>query len=427
MISSEGRELAASKYAEDLLHGDHTAVYGSYYSGESGKWGYACCKRTGKHSRCKPVPTKPVPVALPAPTAVDIGPSLPIAISQNASPSADQEDKVAEAEPDEAEDHVAEDIPDEPLPEPGSEAAKERAAKAAVEVQRILEAPPMSPYSVLGLVERGADIKAVRRAHRQLVLLLHPDKNPDYADSCKEALIRVQEARELLEARLATKATIPGTTEPAEGEAPEKRQDAETAKPRERPSKRKKPARTVEAVKQRLAENQSQRSRAACPSAEAFIEHALLHCLAKWQASQPAAKNKSFDEVALAVGSMCQLLDEQALSAEHVQKLEQLCEHLLSREYVAASQVYLDINLGSKTWHSDVPTLLEGGLSWGGKQAGLERGQLYKQARTAQRLNSERKSAVDDEALKSQLPGLKRLLNMTQTLEPNADPSKNCL
>eukprot|EP00971_Amphidinium_carterae_P205541 4079197-Amphidinium_carterae.1 len=132
------------------------------------------------------------------------------------------------------------------------------------------------------------------------------------------------------------------------------------------------------------------------------------------------------------------------------------------------------MSLGSKTWHSEVPTLLEGqvrhipptraqpkrmfpdctkntrepfhlrtfdafawgfavgfsagGCSWGGKQAGVERGQLYKQARTAQRLNSERKaSGEDDEALKSQLTGLKRLLNMTQTLEPNADPSKNSL
>jgi len=158
------------------------------------------------------------------------------------------------------------------------------------------------------------------------------------------------------------------------------------------------------------------------------VEHALLHCLAKWQASLAAAKNKSFDEVALAVAATCQLLEEQLLSNVHLQKLEQLCEHVLSRDYVAASKVYLDMSLGSKTWHSEVPTLLEGGCSWGGKQAGVERGQLYKQARTAQRLNSERKaSGEDDEALKSQLTGLKRLLNMTQTLEPNADPSKNSL
>jgi len=42
-----------SKYPEDVFINGHTSVWGSYY--DDGKWGYACCKQTIKHSLCNNV------------------------------------------------------------------------------------------------------------------------------------------------------------------------------------------------------------------------------------------------------------------------------------------------------------------------------------------------------------------------------------
>mmetsp|Transcript_35370 Transcript_35370/g.82703 ORF Transcript_35370/g.82703 Transcript_35370/m.82703 type:complete len:467 (+) Transcript_35370:148-1548(+) len=466
-MAADYRELACSKYPEDIRQGDHTAVFGSFYDAKSGKWGFACCKRVGRRSRCKPQLAQAAPPALPAPVAAEIGPlpqpgrgntndqlekdgipvvaALPPCDGSALQGSVNEREEDDDIDDDDDEQHLQDAAPEELPPEPGSEAAKARAAKAAEEVQRILNAPPTAPYSILGIADQqGVDAKTVRRAHRQLVLLLHPDKNPDYAERCKEALVRVQEARELLERRLQqgapTDGSKGGTKRDSEQSSPF---DAAAAAEEERKAnsraerpKRKKPGRVLETLLQSLAEHAAPQRRDSFPSPEKFIEHALLHSLSKWRSSHSALSSnakraspqvKNFDDTALAVAALCQMLEEQTLGSSQVQKLEQICTHLFNREYVAASQVYLDLSLGSKTWHSDVPTLMEGGMSWGGKEAGRERGQLYKQARTAQKLNSERKASGDDEALKVHLTSLKRLLNVMNSLEPSADPSKNCV
>jgi len=52
----------------------------------------------------------------------------------------------------------------------------------------------MSNYAVLGLPE-GADYKEVKKAHRQLSLKWHPDKNPG-CEECKEKYIKIIAAYE---------------------------------------------------------------------------------------------------------------------------------------------------------------------------------------------------------------------------------------
>ena len=50
MIKGQERAKIKSRYEEDVLIGNHTAVWGSYW--EAGDWGYACCKSTVKNSYC---------------------------------------------------------------------------------------------------------------------------------------------------------------------------------------------------------------------------------------------------------------------------------------------------------------------------------------------------------------------------------------
>lgn len=38
------RVTAKSKYQEDVLLGDHTRVWGSWFDRQKDKWGYGCCK-----------------------------------------------------------------------------------------------------------------------------------------------------------------------------------------------------------------------------------------------------------------------------------------------------------------------------------------------------------------------------------------------
>lgn len=48
--------LAKSKYEEDVLLGNHSAVWGSYFDMKTQKWGFACCKQLSQHCDCTPVP-----------------------------------------------------------------------------------------------------------------------------------------------------------------------------------------------------------------------------------------------------------------------------------------------------------------------------------------------------------------------------------
>jgi len=46
------RHLAQSVFAEDILKGGHTAVWGSYFETTIRRWGYACCRSTEQGGRC---------------------------------------------------------------------------------------------------------------------------------------------------------------------------------------------------------------------------------------------------------------------------------------------------------------------------------------------------------------------------------------
>merc|ERR1712032_250973 len=99
-----------------------------------------------------------------------------------------------------------------------------------------------------------------------------------------------------------------------------------------------------------------------------------------------------------------------------------MCTEMLSREYASANKAYMDLALGNRAWHLEVPTLLEGGL---GGCSGVERGRMFKQARTAQQLNEARGSSVmDDGEVRAHVVSLRRLLAVAQTMRPSSDPSK---
>ncbi|GAA6032363.1 hypothetical protein JCM8097_008137 [Rhodosporidiobolus ruineniae] len=52
VIKGMERAKAKSKYDEDVYPGNHSSVWGSWYSMESGQWGYRCCHSTIKGSYC---------------------------------------------------------------------------------------------------------------------------------------------------------------------------------------------------------------------------------------------------------------------------------------------------------------------------------------------------------------------------------------
>ncbi|KDQ21839.1 hypothetical protein BOTBODRAFT_99798 [Botryobasidium botryosum FD-172 SS1] len=52
VIKGQERAKARSKYPEDVLVNNHTAVWGSYFLTETGQWGFACCHSTIHSSYC---------------------------------------------------------------------------------------------------------------------------------------------------------------------------------------------------------------------------------------------------------------------------------------------------------------------------------------------------------------------------------------
>ncbi|KAI5474367.1 pre-mRNA-processing factor SLU7 [Pseudohyphozyma bogoriensis] len=52
IVKGRERAKARSKYEEDVYPGNHSSVWGSYYSTTSGLWGYSCCHSTMKKSYC---------------------------------------------------------------------------------------------------------------------------------------------------------------------------------------------------------------------------------------------------------------------------------------------------------------------------------------------------------------------------------------
>lgn len=59
-VKAAAKAIPKSKYAEDVFPGNHTSVWGSYYS--KGNWGYRCCHQTTRSAYCT---GKPLAVAAP--------------------------------------------------------------------------------------------------------------------------------------------------------------------------------------------------------------------------------------------------------------------------------------------------------------------------------------------------------------------------
>merc|ERR1712070_1009760 len=109
--------------------------------------------------------------------------------------------------------------------------------------------------------------------------------------------------------------------------------------------------------------------------------------------SQPALR-----QATTSVKSLRRLLDRSELGQEVLGKIERMCIQLLKREYACANQAYMDLAIGNKAWHLAVPSLMEGGMAG---CTGVERGAMFKQARTAQKLNSGAdRSVMDDEVVR---------------------------
>jgi pre-mRNA-processing factor SLU7 len=50
VLKGEEQTTIRSRYEEDVLNNNHTAVWGSWWQG--GQWGYKCCHSTIKNSYC---------------------------------------------------------------------------------------------------------------------------------------------------------------------------------------------------------------------------------------------------------------------------------------------------------------------------------------------------------------------------------------
>jgi len=55
VLKGQERALTKSKYEEDVLIGNHSSVWGSWYDSATGRWGFACCHQLMKNSYCVPI------------------------------------------------------------------------------------------------------------------------------------------------------------------------------------------------------------------------------------------------------------------------------------------------------------------------------------------------------------------------------------
>jgi len=51
VVNNKKKDPTKSKYQEDIIYGDHTSVWGSWWNETLG-WGYECCHSNEKHSAC---------------------------------------------------------------------------------------------------------------------------------------------------------------------------------------------------------------------------------------------------------------------------------------------------------------------------------------------------------------------------------------
>eukprot|EP00928_Gymnodinium_smaydae_P061444 TRINITY_DN45512_c0_g1_i1.p1 TRINITY_DN45512_c0_g1~~TRINITY_DN45512_c0_g1_i1.p1 ORF type:complete len:513 (-),score=162.95 TRINITY_DN45512_c0_g1_i1:113-1651(-) len=54
ILKGRERALQKSKYEEDVMVGNHSSPWGSWYDAATGKWGFACCHLTMKNAYCIP-------------------------------------------------------------------------------------------------------------------------------------------------------------------------------------------------------------------------------------------------------------------------------------------------------------------------------------------------------------------------------------
>lgn len=80
------------------------------------------------------------------------------------------------------------------------EAAREKMLQL---VTRINSTPLEKPFDILGMAaDQEKKPQEIRKAYRRIALLVHPDKNPGNEDACKDALQKLQQARERAETDL---------------------------------------------------------------------------------------------------------------------------------------------------------------------------------------------------------------------------------
>eukprot|EP00913_Durusdinium_trenchii_P034776 g32531.t1 len=55
VLKGSERALTKSKYEEDVLIGNHSSTWGSWFDAATGRWGFACCHQCMKNSYCVPI------------------------------------------------------------------------------------------------------------------------------------------------------------------------------------------------------------------------------------------------------------------------------------------------------------------------------------------------------------------------------------
>lgn len=66
VLKGSERALTKSKYEEDVLIGNHTSTWGSWFDAATGRWGFACCHQTMKNSYCVPIQKRELEAAAAA-------------------------------------------------------------------------------------------------------------------------------------------------------------------------------------------------------------------------------------------------------------------------------------------------------------------------------------------------------------------------
>ncbi|MBT2561326.1 J domain-containing protein [Pedobacter sp. ISL-68] len=80
-------------------------------------------------------------------------------------------------------------------PKAWQKAFKQRMGKE--EAEAILQGQQQTPYGILG-IEQGATSAAIKKAYRKMMMLWHPDKNPDRISEAEEMSKKIIAAYSIL-------------------------------------------------------------------------------------------------------------------------------------------------------------------------------------------------------------------------------------